>query len=543
MGKKRSRAQRIGVRGENEFRRFAERHHLIANKVEQDFGTDFLCQVERRPDRVGTAQITGALIGAFVRTTSSRRARVQIDRDEAHHLLSCEYPIAVVLVHDANPEPTCHARFVDVSLATALGRFLLSDASSMTVTPTLLAPEDSFDEQLRAALVPSSVEKVRLALASTRIQSVLPKSRVQVRRTGDGSFTLVQIDDFFSQYEHEDKALQGRIYSAVFGHERHFRRRLGNVPVRKDLLAALERLPRPVVIGGPINSVDLDVEVVAADGEAVMCSFEVRKAAGYVGWIHESGFAITLSESTQHEGNRGHFLRAHADPDVDVDLADYEDLWRFLAACRDGASLRLGGDHLFPVANFTDLPLYGFFANYLTTVTKAYEWPRRTWLLSDGSNQEVLMTLGILETLVVDPERLSWFGYALVPPDEPTTEELHELWVPIVMNLPRAGLVAWIRNQGTLLKASNELVGFRFGPALEIRLDLRAKRFPKSRWPEVVHHPAHWSVPMVPSDKALNANRSNAKNWECGFLPGEDEPVLLGRPIELQADEHRFDNC
>jgi len=45
IGKKRSKSQRIGVTGEDYFRIFAVRHRLLANKVEQDFGTDFICQV------------------------------------------------------------------------------------------------------------------------------------------------------------------------------------------------------------------------------------------------------------------------------------------------------------------------------------------------------------------------------------------------------------------------------------------------------------------------------------------------------------------
>lgn len=240
MGKKRARAQRIGVRGENEFRRFAERHRLIANKVEQDFGTDFLCQVEGRPDRRGTTAIIGTIIGAFVRATSNRRARVQIDRDDAQHLLECDYPLAIVLVHDVAPTPTCYARFVDKQLGTLLGEFLLGDTSSMTVTPALLASETSFDEHLRRALAPGFVEEVRLALATTRVQSSIPESRVRIQRTGNGSFTLVQMRDYLSQYDQHNKSFREQIYSAVFGHDRHFRRRLGQVPIREDLLAALE---------------------------------------------------------------------------------------------------------------------------------------------------------------------------------------------------------------------------------------------------------------------------------------------------------------
>jgi hypothetical protein len=79
------------------------------------------------------------LIGAFVRTTTNRRARIQVARDDAEHLLSCDYPMAVVLVHAANAKLECHVRFVDAHLGSVLGEFLLSDAKTLTLTPTSLA--------------------------------------------------------------------------------------------------------------------------------------------------------------------------------------------------------------------------------------------------------------------------------------------------------------------------------------------------------------------------------------------------------------------
>jgi hypothetical protein len=99
MGKKRSKSQRIGTAGEDYFRLFSGRHRLLPNKVEQDFGTDFLCQLEGALDGAGMAPVIGGVVGAFVRTTTNSRGRIHLTRSDVEHLLSCDYPVFIFLVH------------------------------------------------------------------------------------------------------------------------------------------------------------------------------------------------------------------------------------------------------------------------------------------------------------------------------------------------------------------------------------------------------------------------------------------------------------
>src|SRR5689334_10878242 len=98
-GKKRSLAQRIGASGEDLFRVFARRHRLSPNKVEEDLGTDFLCMVEAVPDSNGVAQVLGTVIGACVRTTETYDGRILLDRADVEHLLGCDFPTFIALVH------------------------------------------------------------------------------------------------------------------------------------------------------------------------------------------------------------------------------------------------------------------------------------------------------------------------------------------------------------------------------------------------------------------------------------------------------------
>ena len=134
--------QRVGDKGEDAFRRFGSRMGLLPNKVEKDYGTDFLCLVETTPDRAGSADIKGDLIGAFVRATSGRRPRITVSRSDAGHLLECVYPMCVVMVHRPDePEESIYFRFLDASFMQKLTEFLNSSTKTLTIVSADLLPD------------------------------------------------------------------------------------------------------------------------------------------------------------------------------------------------------------------------------------------------------------------------------------------------------------------------------------------------------------------------------------------------------------------
>jgi hypothetical protein len=518
MSKKRSKGQRIGTQGENEFRGFAERHSLIANKAEQDFGTDFLCLRQGHSDARGVAQVLGGVFGAFVRATTSRRGRVKLDRDDAEHLLGCEYPIAIVVPHLVDPV-TIHARFVDAELAAVLGNFIVSKQKNLYITLPLLRPESAFDTELERAAAPGFVESVRVSLAESGLRAAIPASRIQVHRGPDGAYTLVQVRDFFSQFRDGDETRE-RLYAAMFGHEALIRPRLRSVPLRDEILRNLARLPQPVVIASRLSAGEHDVEATAVDGTSVKCTFDVRISPGFTGWIHSSGFAITVSERTEYQGQWVHLLKAHTDPNVSVDLAAHADLWRFLEACVSGGKLRLyGEDHDgIDVDNFESLGFYGAFATYLRRIEQLGVWAPGAWKLEDGADVEVLNSMALLAEVAIGGESIAALGFAWkeLPFEE---EGVRPAWVPIAMNLRDRGLVVWVRTEAHLLVNDGRYVGLRFDGISEVRIDLRDARFKKGRWPEIVVD-ADLAVPLAPPEER---ELSDPSEWNCGIRLGSDE--------------------
>ena len=195
MSKRRSKSQRIGTTGEDHFRLFAGRHRLIANKCEQDFGTDFLCQIEGAQGKTGEAPVLGGLLGAFVRSTENKRGRIRLDREDVEHLLACEYPVLVVLIHlRKDRDAAIYFSFVGGEFGEMLAGYLERDDKSFSLTPANLKEKRMFSSELSRALSPGFVEQFRVSLAAKSLHRVIPHSRVQVRRSQDGSITLVLAD-------------------------------------------------------------------------------------------------------------------------------------------------------------------------------------------------------------------------------------------------------------------------------------------------------------------------------------------------------------
>ena len=425
--------ERIGTIGENHFRQFASRHRLIPNKLEEDFGTDFICQVEGVYQGTGSAQVLGGLVGAFVRATESRRGRIRLNLVDVEHLLACDYPVFLILVHLKKDSPSViHYKFVDDDFGEILANHVISGKKYQYLTPSNLNNESKFDDELIQALKPGYVEQTRVNLAAKRLNRVIPDIKIQIRRSQNGSFTLVKIRDFIKQFK-DDISSKEHLYNALFGHEKLMTPRFENIPIQPELFNSLKQLPSPIVIGGTIPVKESLVKVETKTGVTKVCKFEVRNSPGYVGWVHQTGFALTASEAKKYKGQWVHWLRAKVDSDAPVDLSEYDDLWSFLEYCEPGATIQMGeNDHKIRMEAFEGFAQYGFYAKYLRRVAKLYSWQRGTWLLKDAENEEILNTLAFLYHTDTKPEHMSKFGFAMS--DTKWSELSVKAWVPICMN-------------------------------------------------------------------------------------------------------------
>jgi len=342
MGKRRTKSQRIGRTGEDHFRLFAGRHYLIANKCEQDFGTNFICQVEGCSRRTGSATVLGGLVGAFVRATESKRGRIRLSQVDAEHLLACDYQIFLILVHlKKDDAPVLRYKFVNGDFGEKLANHIVSGNKYLYITPSNLNHESNFEDDLTIALSPGFVEQCRVQLAAKRLNRVIPNTKIQISRSQNGSFTLVKTRDFSGQFK-KDLGSKNNLYNAVFGHEKLMVSRFHKIPIQQELLNSLEQLPSPIVIGANLPVKKSQISVISKTGITKICEFEIRRSPGYVGWVHQTGFALTATEATRHEGQWVHKLRAKVDSETPIDLSNHHDLWSFLEYCEPGAKIQIG---------------------------------------------------------------------------------------------------------------------------------------------------------------------------------------------------------
>ena len=125
-GKRRSFSQRVGSGGELAFRNLSHRQGLLCTKVEEDFGIDFMCQVDSDPLSRDASNIASTVVGACVRATSSSTGTVYLYPGDAKNLLNSGTPLVFVLVHLASgpAEALMYHRLVDEGLVDELHEFL-----------------------------------------------------------------------------------------------------------------------------------------------------------------------------------------------------------------------------------------------------------------------------------------------------------------------------------------------------------------------------------------------------------------------------------
>ena len=510
--KRHSKSQKIGTKGENAFRDFAARNHLIVTKSDEDFGTDFFCVVETDSDSAGHSSVTGQVVGAFVRATAGRRPRIRLDRSDASHLLGARFPMCVVMVHrPRSADENVLFRFVDQVIAVRLAEFLKTGRETLTLTDSDLFEEGQFSAQLRTAMAAGFVEGVLIFLASKSLQDVLPKSRVEVHRNADGQLTIVEMDQFGDQFSISRKAHQELLHTAVFGLKDRMPERFAALPLNPQIATWVKQLPQPVAFVGPMTTHQTTLSVGGSAGSA-SCRFEVRRSKDYFGFVHESGFAITISKALRRGDEFVHYLKAEIDSAATGQLSMFPDLWAFLEKCTPDAHFEEGKWSL-NVSNIGWLPQFGFFARYLREIQGLYAWPPETWVLADAVNYEALNTLAWLCQVKKSLGSLEGCGLIIEDKGDATEQEASFL-IPVCANLPHAAILTWLDVEGHLFSQEQQILGFKLSKLVGFKLEVRPQRLEKSDLPELVFH-AGWPTIRIP-ELALGSPAHD--DWNCELI-------------------------
>ena len=205
-GKRLSRSNIIGEDGELLFRRWALKHQLTANKVNQDIGIDFFCQLMAPVPESKSVEGQGPVLGAQVKTVENGQdARLVIDRIDATDLL--RQTQATCLFGIRLSDESVHFQFVDRNFIDRLVAFLDTENDQLTISYKSLAAESGlFLRLLKRYANPFEQIQLRLYLIQQRVNSGIPGSRVSVVSTGEETRSMVGVPWIPSAFAIDEKA-------------------------------------------------------------------------------------------------------------------------------------------------------------------------------------------------------------------------------------------------------------------------------------------------------------------------------------------------
>lgn len=522
MTKQRSFQQRVGRRGEDAFRPFASRHGLLATKVEEDVGFDFLCQVEV-PATTRTRSISGSLIGVSVRSSSARSTRVRIERSDAEAMLQANFVVCFVLVEVRSRSEQVWYRLLDERFALELADFLASEQQSRSMTPKHCSSGATFDRDLAAALQGNAPERVRLAVAHHRIARVLPDVALDISRDASGELTLVTVEDFYGYFLRSDVPEQDDAYAAIFGSPRLRLERLAELGPRPEVVRELARLPSPVLVGGT-SETEFDLTAENSGGHDT-ASFTRVATEVHTGWVFDAGFSITISKSKRQGDYWIHEIDAYVDPDEDLDLERCPTLWKFLKRCTSDAVLFPLDDPEFKLeASYVrGLDRAGFFARCLQDAVHLRGWDRVAAPLRVSSEEEALHSMAWMAELATHPAVLKGFGFLLASDEGESEEEtdLDEVLVrcdvPVIANLGDQAVVTWLDAEVTMFSNDDEVArGVRIDKVVDTSIEVRARREKATAYPELVIH-GSWPV-IALTGRGAERSESDAAEWDLELM-------------------------
>lgn len=509
--KRRSKGQKIGTSGENAFRTFAQNVHLLPTKVSDDFGIDFICQVES--DSNDISDIQGDVVGVAVRTTAQTRPRSKLNRSDAGNLLSCRFPVCVVLIHlgDLNH---IYFRFIEGAFAAQLAQCLESSSNEITLTPSRLLDAAHFSAELERVLRFAHSDQNRMTLAERSLRQTIPHARLEVRRTTSGALTIVRLPDFLDQFELTTSESKHAAHEAVFGADALLTTRLSQLPLKRAALESLNELPNPIIFGGPVRERKVTLEV-ARGSTTAQCGFQERWTPGWWGFVHSTGLSLTVSDAVPHEGEMVHWFKTQLDIETPISLSKEWELFRFLEVCDVGSTLRIVDDQSplpWHLDQFGEILNFGLFARYFKKVIKMHPWSEDAWLLENESRFEVLNTLAWLVSLADRSQWLTGFAFLQVGKAEGQLQKvISRMALPICANTARGGVVTWLDVDGPLYIENDHHVGLKVDRIHGFDLELRPDRFLKrSAWPELVLSPVVKPIELGPEVKL---SESDATKW------------------------------
>jgi hypothetical protein len=496
-GKRRSFSQRVGSDGELAFRLLASANGLIPTKVEEDFGTDFWCQVDLDHSSRKSSAVATTVLGACVRATSSANGVVYLYPGDARNLLSSGTPMVFVLIHlTSGPaaSPTYH-RLIDERFIADMHAFLKSGQTRMEVTPSDCKSSERFRDSCDRMLEYGYSNRVQIAVAESGVNTVLPNTTVHVRTEATGQLTLVSTVDYFSLFKRLHPGQERQLLHAAFGAEEKVASRIAELTFRSDVIEYLTSLPQPLIFSGFSQEMPTALRVIRNETD-VLEPFTFRAIGTHSGYVHGAGISLIFSEARDQDGQMVHETELYIDPDVNIALDDLTSTLKFFASISEGAKIfRQDQDprvdkgfdvgDLFPALEGLAAMIEGW------EVCRSVEgWPEGSVQLRDFAHPEVFNTIvGFGRILGSERPPVSSITVDGFDSCADTTEVRAldtTVLLPVIGNLREHSLVLWLAIDSTAHSRNGETVALELGSIVAAEYEVRGFVDKLTVYPEIV---------------------------------------------------------
>jgi hypothetical protein len=492
--KRRDKNQRIGRVGELTFATWATENQLSANKIEEDFGTDYMCE-ELQAVTATADEITGNNVFCQVRATEgSDVPRIAVTREDVETALRQKTTYCLVGVHEKSKR--VFFKFLDEGLLVAWSDFLYGQQKTTSFRLDQMDSDPAFFlAELRRLSRPIARMKLARLRAEIGITQLLPGAALSLSYTDAAEHAIVTAPRFGNIWdtktEEDVNAIAKSFFSlsplevAVAETSKQFR-------IHPNLVRLAELTDGAVHLAAPMErQVTLFVEGESrATVTATVRQFQDRRA-----YILKSGLALHISEPKQNNGARYHEV-AFEILDKGASPLNCDDL-AFLRELRPGAKINEEGRPGVDVEAF-GVEQIGKAVRAVEDVSRKIQFPLGDFLLSDFKDDDFVVNLGVLAALLVRSPAPAPRGFVFGVPDGDalaTNAWRNCLYVmPVILGFKGRTLCIWLRGNGELYMPGGTIHGMRFAAPDETIHELkdfapvggpRAAMYAVKEWPPI----------------------------------------------------------
>lgn len=403
-GKRRTRSQRIGEKGEALYRAWAVDNGLTSQKIEQDYGVDFFSQIFRPVDS-SIEEVTGSVLAVQVRSVEGiRRKRVKLDRTDAENALRLRIPYCLVAI-DVVEDKVYH-RFLDEGFLLDLDEFLHSSRQNLTMGLNSFAHgSDRFRTDLALASEQGYQYRLRILNAEHDITSDIPGTTINVVQDsgyGAAKVNLPWITQAFSVgVETQDEAAKFVFEKGVLPPPNH-----PNIRLREVFRDVADIASGPLLLQGSFEEErSLFVEY---QGNRAVAPFALRRIGDERAYIGESGLVLIISDPRHVGGLPSHQLSISLNRVKAKPLLACTTSKNFLKMLRPGAILNEEGREGISISNWPNLERIGPAVDAIFSIADQLSVELQDAILADISDEGFGRGISLLDAVLagVGIERL-----------------------------------------------------------------------------------------------------------------------------------------